>query len=155
MSSRAQKATVLIASNTQDGLNVGPVIAHLQKRGYPLFTYETDRVMRGSVPFSIKITSANGFIFAYDNKQIDLSGIGAAWFRRPEAEMPHADKGVEMQLNQERAAVQSVLWRNVPERAWLNPPMEIYTSQRKLSQLQLAVQLGLTVPATISNPSST
>lgn len=149
----SKKALILIASNRQDALNTAPVVACLQQYNHPVFIYETDQVMQGNVPFSIKITSTSGLIFAYDDQRIDLSRIGAAWYRRPEAEMPHADKGVEMQLNQERAAIQSVLWRNVPEHAWLNPPAEIYSSQRKLPQLQLAVQLGLTIPATISSNS--
>lgn len=84
--------------------------------------------------------------------RIDLDQVTAAWYRRPEAPIPHAeitDKTRRDFVAQESKAFTGEVWDSL-DCFWLpGPPSIALPTQRKAAQLKVAAQLGFELPPTL------
>jgi hypothetical protein len=86
-----------------------------------------------------------------DGRRIRLCGVGAVWYRRVSPYGFHeALRDPTARLFAWSEANEALLgvWYSMPA-WWMNPPLADEVAQRKIRQLQVARQLGLTVPDTV------
>ncbi len=145
-----ESKSILIASCSVDAPTWQPVAAELAEKGYDVNIFEADKVALGDVPFGVTINKDGNTEITYDRRKLCVSGVCAAWFRRPSfITNPQNDGAVQMSVDMERRLLQSALWDEVPSAVWLNSPDQIQRAERKLSQLRVAGQLGFTIPETV------
>lgn len=144
-------STILIASSSADKPTWEPVANNLFRKGFNIVTYEADKVALGITPLEISISNERGLGIEYDSQPFYLKAIDAAWFRRSTFISNSMGDGAEqLGLDIERKIIQSAMWEEVPERAWLNSPERIVKADRKISQLRLAQRLGFIIPRTLA-----
>jgi glutathione synthase/RimK-type ligase-like ATP-grasp enzyme len=83
---------------------------------------------------------------------VDLDGLTALWFRRPQPPVPHAeiaDEGTRAHIQKECAAFAGDLWEQLDCRMVPAPRERVRLAQRKSSQLALAGRLGFELPDTL------
>lgn len=139
---------VLIASSTLDEPTYGPVAAHLSERGCEVLVFEADKVAEGTKSLSIKIDNESGTTIHYNNTQLVLASLGAAWYRRARHFYNTGDTK-HLAIDSERAALQDGVWNLIPDNTWLNAPRIIPSASKKLTQLDTANKLGFRIPNTI------
>lgn len=141
--------SVFIASSSLDAGTCKPVAEQLDKRGYHVIPFETDRIASGEVPFAFEFTT-DGLRMQYGEEMISLASISAAWLRRPNMFLYHpGDIAGQVSAHNDLQRMQANLWDMVPDRAWLNQPDKIRRADHKLGQLSLARELGLDIPHTV------
>lgn len=142
--------TILISSCSMDGTTWKPVADELVQKGYDVTVFEADKVALGDVQFEVSVCNANGLTVQYDNRQLCVKAIAAAWFRRPSfITNPREDGATQMGIDGERRSLQSGVWSTIPDETWLNSPDSIVCTERKMTQLQLAQQVGFSIPDTV------
>jgi hypothetical protein len=132
------KPRILIASNTSDRPITSAVARHLVRSGYEVVMYDADTVATGETPLQISITQKNGLQISYNGQPFGPDTFAAAWYRRPSMFVGPDDIAKCLQIDQERAVMQSILWDTIPDALWLNPPAANKSAEAKLQQLTLA-----------------
>jgi glutathione synthase/RimK-type ligase-like ATP-grasp enzyme len=143
------KRPIFIATSTHDNFAIRTTIGILVDRGYDVVLFDSDKVADGTHALCIRLNNARQTVIEYRGSEINLAGIGAAWYRRPN------DFGLAKtplraySLNPQYKELQEFLWRAIPLTAWLNSPWAMRKARNKLVQLKLATKLGLTIPQTV------
>jgi glutathione synthase/RimK-type ligase-like ATP-grasp enzyme len=145
--------SVLIASATRDEPSYGPVSEILERKGYPVIVYKTDKLLAGEDQFTIDLTNASEPYITYNDTSISPEDIGAAWFRKV-ASFSISDGedqlSKQLHMNNEVRSLHGTIWPLFyPEDVWLNSPDRMAHADRKLGQLILAKEVGFTVPETV------
>jgi glutathione synthase/RimK-type ligase-like ATP-grasp enzyme len=86
-----------------------------------------------------------------DGEQVDLTEVGAVWYRRLRPFKMHddlADETGRLFAWSESNEALLGLWYSL-DCFWMNRPMADEVAQRKIRQLQLARQVGLSIPETL------
>ena len=144
--SRADK-TIFIASSSFDEPTWSPVAQSLADRGYNVVAYEADKVADGTTSLEVRVSQDEGLNVRYDNCDLALTEVGAAWFRRPTMFSEELeDRAFMLSLDTERALTQNSLWEAVPASAWLNQPARMRRAEHKLTQLVVALEVGFVIP---------
>lgn len=143
------KSRILIASNTSDRPTTSAVADHLERYGYEVVMYDADTVATGETPLQIRITQKNGLQISYNGKPFSPDTFGAAWYRRPSTFVGPDEIAKCLQIDQERIAMQGMLWETISDVRWLNPPDVNRRAEAKLQQLTLAQSIGFTIPDTL------
>ena len=123
----------------------------LIKRGYHVVDYKSDKVSDRSVGLSMDVADGR-LALHYNNEKLDLSNIGAAWFRRPhffQYKKIYDDAALKLCIDRECKALQQTLWELVADEYWLNSPTAMYRTEPKILQLKVANDLGFMTPKTI------
>lgn len=139
--------TVLIVTQPFD-VTADYVVAELHERGVPVF-----RCNPGEFPRNLTLAAHldEGWTGSLHlpNREVPLSDVGCAWYRRPTA----FEFGEELNAEERR-------WSSAEARLglggvlaalpkWLNHPCDIARAEYKPLQLQTARSVGLTVPDTL------
>lgn len=141
--------TILVASCSVDRPTWEPVVSELLRCKQDVFVFEADKVALQETPFSVKIDEQRMSV-TYDNKELCLDGLAAAWFRRPSfITNPQSDGAVQMSLDMERRLLQAGIWNEIPDDIWLNSPEQIRRAEGKVTQLIRAQNLGFNIPKTV------
>ena len=145
------KKYILIALNSFDTDLIDLVASKLTSKGYDIVLYESDKVVHGLVPFYIRTDTEKTQVF-YKDSVIDLSSIAAAWYWRPNVfsyDDGKADRLKHESLSKEYRGLQRYLWDSIPEDRWFNSPDAMRDAEGKLWQLDLAREVGFTIPETV------
>jgi hypothetical protein len=142
--------SILIATSSRDWPNIERVVRSVGTAGHKTIIYEADKVFARQRRLYVSFDHGQHLIAEYDDQRIRRDSVGAAWYRRPNTFMlGFVDKAKEQQVEKEIKRLQEGLWSIVPNGKWLNAPGHIYLADNKLMQLNLAAQLGFTIPITI------
>ncbi len=101
---------------------------------------------------SIRYKAGEGsFAFGCEGSSLDLEECGAIWWRRPQ--QPQISSDILRTTHRHFAFNESVealqgLWHAL-QPFWINDPARDYVAQRKVYQLRVAQEVGLTVPETL------
>lgn len=140
---------LLILTNRED-LTADYLIIRLQERGIPYYRFNVDEF-----PCNSEIVRAYSSIEQHGKikgvlKGLDLEKVSVVWYRRSLLPPPIDAFGQEnvffVQHESRHFLEGAFLSLNVP---WVNPLGAVHTSERKLLQLRVAVECGLTIPETI------
>jgi hypothetical protein len=146
---KSNELPILIASNTSDRLTTDAVAGCLGQSGYEVAVYDSDKMARGETSLVISITGEKGIQISYNGKPFGPDTFAAAWYRRPSTFVRPDDAAKSLHVDQERIAMQGILWHVIPDSRWLNPPDANKRAEAKLQQLSLAQTLGFTIPDTL------
>src|SRR6266536_2898014 len=143
---------ILIASASFDEHAYGPVSSILERRGYPVVDYKTDKLISGEDRLTIDMDN-DDFSINYNGVSILPENVGAAWYRKVASfRLADADTQLSKQLhmNNEVRALHDTIWPVFyPEDIWLSSPDNIARADRKLAQLIVAREVGFSVPQTL------
>lgn len=143
---------ILIASSSFESETYEPVRASLEKNGYPVILYLTDRVIEGLQRMVIDISTTGQLIMLLDGQSIMPDALSAAWywkvggFRSPGAEH---DLARQLSLVNELTLWNATIWGLYPDELWLNSPRHTATADMKLNQLLVAARVGFAIPHSI------
>lgn len=144
---------ILIATSSFDEHAYSPVRRILERRGFEVILYRTDRLISGLDKFSIVLRSGLVAQAVYEGVSIDGNDIQAAWYRKVGSfSLPDADDNLSKQLymNNEVRVFHETLWPTLyPDDVWLSPPRNISNADQKLWQLRVAAEVGFVVPETV------
>jgi glutathione synthase/RimK-type ligase-like ATP-grasp enzyme len=91
------------------------------------------------------------FLLELDEGRIDLGGVGAAWWRRPQHPAPSPrlvrQDHQAFVVNETHEALRG-LWHAL-DAFWINDPGRDEVAHRKLLQLRVAQEVGLEIPSTL------
>lgn len=144
--------SVLIVSNARDA-HVPLVTRHLEALGVPFFILNTETFGTG-VTGAFAIGPRDALTLWVGCREIDLEGVKAVWYRRPEMpEMANVTSTEARQFAQEeqKAFLHGLL--ACLDCRWLSRPEAIREASHKLRQLRVAQQLGFRVPPTLVSQS--
>lgn len=152
-----QKPVVLILTEeTDEHTNI--MVPRLVKRGVrPLRLHTADIPLTATLDIALSNDRWEGYLECSSGK-VCLDEIRSAWFRRPgNPDLSRSALPVEAQefaQGETRAACRG-LWRSL-DCFWVSYPSRIDEAAYKVEQLQIAKQIGFTVPRTIvtNNPSA-
>jgi len=130
----------------------------LQERGASFMYFDPARFPREAA-ISLTYSPRGNYqrVLRIDNRDIDLSEVTCAWYRRPEKPSAHddvVDRAVREMVELECRMVVQDLWHSL-NCEWLpGPPYLLQHAERKITQLKLASGLGFEVPPTLvtNNP---
>lgn len=142
--------TIFVASSSVDESTWGPVVTRLRERGCHVIVYEADKVARGDVPLSIRLSPSEDIHITYGEAHFRPKDIHAAWLRRPSI-FSKLQKDVirQTKLDSERAAMQRAIWDSIPQEVWLNQPRRMDAASPKMIQLAVAREVGFMIPTTL------
>lgn len=143
---------ILITSASLDEHAYGPVCEILERKGFPVIVYRTDKVLANEEPLCVDITSDGELAISYNNQSIKPERVSAAWYRKLGNFIPKdqvQDRAKQLYINNEISYLHDAIWALYPERIWLNAPERIRQADRKLGQLLLAHELGFSIPETV------
>lgn len=146
----AANQSILIISSSLDNPHIEPVTTILEKQGFNILWYQTDKVVKGLTPLNIAV-QPQGLHIEYNGQTMVPDQIAAAWFRKPSiGAVSSRDASLRPYLERENRALQEIMWSIVPAAKWLNAPRIINEwDRRKISQLVVAQKLGFAVPTTV------
>lgn len=101
---------------------------------------------------NLSFNAASEFHIHAEEAMINLSEIDVVWFRRPGLPiLPESIHPVDIKFMKEESMVfMRSLWSFMCESAaWINPFSSYYIANSKLSQLNIALKLGLKIPNTL------
>lgn len=147
LSDLAVAKPVLIATNKQD-ITVDFIVRELRRRSVPFLRLNTEDLPTATILFD-QGQQVGGCIRTASGSY-DLGAFGSAYYRRPEAPIPHAELSPEASAYalQEWSASARTIW-NALEGRWLNSPFAILRAEDKPRQLAIARAVGMLVPDTI------
>lgn len=142
---------ILIASASFDEHTYGPVSENLERRGYPVIRYLTDKLLSGEDAYSFRLDDGE-WQASINGKSISPEDIGAAWYRKVGSfAVADADTQLAKQLylNNEVRALHESTWSLYPDDVWLSPPAAIAKADQKVGQLITAHEVGFATPASM------
>lgn len=143
---------ILIASAHIDEPTYKPVGELLERNGYPVVIYQTDRVLAGQDQYIIDLTTEGKLSMDYNGVSILPERLSAAWYRKVGSfGLPYEEPQVAKQLyvNNEVRHLHDMVWALYPEDIWLSSPMNLANADRKLGQTIVAREVGFSIPQTV------
>lgn len=144
--------TVLVLTNSVDGIHSDIVIGKLVTLGVNVFRCDVDMLAKGDLTIKFSVNrDIFGFEMFYGNKKLLSTDIKSIWYRRPNRlDSPIVDivqrKYAEMETNQFLEGLWSA---TIDEVFWLSNPVHLERARKKVLQLKIARELGFTIPRTI------
>ena len=144
--------SVVIVSNSRDA-HVPLVTRHLELFGVAFFVLNTEafgREVTGSVTLGLEDVR----LFRSGNINVDLQGVQAVWFRRPE--VPEMSNFVSAEARGFAQAEQKAFLDGLLatlDCTWLSHPTAIRDAGHKIRQLRVARGIGFDVPPTLISQS--
>jgi len=143
---------ILIASARVDEPTYKPVSEMLERNGYPVVVYQTDRVLSGEDQYTLDLTSDGELSIDYNGVSILPERLSAAWYRKVGSfGLPYEEPQVAKQLyiNNEVRHLHDMIWTLYPEDIWLSSPGNLARADRKLLQAIVAREVGFSIPQTV------
>jgi glutathione synthase/RimK-type ligase-like ATP-grasp enzyme len=141
--------TFFIASSFGDRINTSPVAQLLKSRSHRVITYDAELIFTRQLSMCCQL-GGNAPKLDYCNGVLDLEEVSAAWLRRPNRlGRSFADKAAQLCMEREVKDLQYPIFGFIDEEKWLNSPAQLHAANYKLTQLNLAKQIGFTVPHTV------
>jgi hypothetical protein len=139
---------IVVASHDGDD-HATRVRADLDRKGHGAQLVDT-----GVYPAAATLTLAYGLAreawLAVDGQTIDLTGVGAVWWRRPRPytlDPNLAPESASFAYSESHEAMAG-MWHSL-DAAWVNPPHDDEAAHHKPLQLTTASRVGLRVPRTM------
>lgn len=120
----------------------------LRERNYDAIVFNADKVLDGSIPFSLLVKDGKSCL-SYGDRIILLDDITSALYWGPQVYFVHADYGHQVAIEREMRMTLQGVWSGVKESAWINSPERIAITQSKAPQMARAQRVGLQTPTTI------
>lgn len=142
---------ILIVSDLTD-LHVYWVTYYLRKWNIPYAQFNVvDYPSKASISFLMNSDQHSGHIVLPGNTRIELSDVGAVWYRKPDE--PQVAGGIDDSVKQyaydeSRQALYG-LYARLSRCFWISPLESLKHASNKPHQLRLASSLGFTIPDTI------
>lgn len=147
---------ILIISGEKDG-HTKVVMDALTKRDYPFYLLDLSMFpLKSQLSIQYSANSFNEAFFDVDGQKISFVDFGSVWWRRPQPFTLHDDiKGVtegNFSISECHSAING-LWL-LSDAFWINQPVNDEVAARKVYQLKIAAECGLTIPKTLvtNNP---
>jgi len=144
--------TVLIITHSQDNESIPLVIKAIEERGGKAFRFDTDRF-----PTEVRLDVYYGketqqLVLAHESQKLDLNEVSAVWYRRiriggriPQTMDPQLRQA---SVQESRATIQGMI---ASIKAFhLDPLSTVEQAKHKQLQLQVARELGLEIPRTLT-----
>ncbi len=145
-----ETSDIFIASSSFDKPTWQPVASELTEAGYEVCVFEADRVALGSTSLDVKVNNEEGLIVSYDDVELCVDSIKAAWYRRTSFIADSAqDATRQLGIDTERKAALGAIWSEVPDKKWINSPDLMLKAGRKITQLTSAHRVGFNIPTTV------
>lgn len=144
--------TVLVLTNSTDGIHSDVVIAKLINLGVNVFRCDVDRLAKGDLTVRF---FANGNDFGFEmldgNNQLLSTDIKSVWYRRPNRfDFPITDTVQRKYAETETTQFLEGLWAStISDVFWLSNPVNLERARKKVLQLKVARELGFTIPRTL------
>src|SRR3989344_851072 len=145
--------TVLVLTNSNDGKHSDIVVDKLRERGEKVFRFDVDIMTSGLTKVIFHAQQEGlGFTFETDSAEGILSSqdIKSIWYRRPNfLNLTIKDPVQRAYAEREISHFLEGLWLSQESVPWVNHPHNIARARRKILQLQIAMQYGLSILPTI------
>lgn len=144
--------SILIASARVDESTYKPVGEILERSGYTVVIYQTDRVLSGEDQYTLNLTGDGELSIDYNGASILPERVSAAWYRKVGSfGLPYEEPQVAKQLyiNNEVRHLHDMVWSLYPEDIWLSSPENLARADRKLRQTLVAREVGFSIPQTV------
>ena len=144
--------TVLVLTNSVDGIHSDIVITKLENLGINIFRCDVDRLAKGDLTIKFCANQDTfGFEMSDGNNRLLSTDIKSIWYRRPNRfDSPIGDpvqrKYAEMEISQ---FLEGLWAATIGEVFWLSNPVHLEQARKKVLQLKIARELGFAVPRTI------
>lgn len=151
------KKTVLVLTNTEDGMHSDIVIQKLLECGEKIFRMDSDRLATGALRVCFTADSRQTrFVFEDDTGHVASDEVKSVWYRRPNCfNLAINDPIQKTYAELELISFLDGLWTLIPKDVfWLSKPQALEHARKKIRQLELARTMGLQIPRTIisNNP---
>lgn len=143
------KDTILVLTNSLDGIHSEVVISKLRNLGEKVFRLDVDRIDKG-VGLVLGIDTEKFECIVSDGTDLSLEKVKSVWYRRPARF--NVDISDQLQKNfveDELAELLSGIWLSLDNCFWLPNPHHLERASKKIWQLTVAKQIGLKTPRTI------
>ncbi|MEH1985467.1 MvdD family ATP-grasp ribosomal peptide maturase [Nostoc sp.] len=143
--------TILIITHSQDNESIPLVIQAIEAQGKKAFRFDTDRFPT-EMQLDIYYGSTKRVILSVDNQTLDLNEVSAVWYRRIAigSKIPNSmDRQLrEASLKESRVSIEGII---ASIRGFhLDPLPNIRRAENKQLQLQIAGDVGLDTPRTLT-----
>ena len=148
---------ILILTELSDP-HADAVMARLRKRGAAVARFNpADFPARASVSIAYGAYGLTAATLDTRGATIDLAGLGAIWWRRPQTPVPdeaESDARTRGYVSEECRAFLNDLWHALPCRFVPSVPAVMRRAELKAAQLEVAARLGFDLPPTLvtTNP---
>ena len=132
---------ILIITHKED-FTADFVIDKLNKREIKYYRFNCEDIDKENYLFE----KQNGFQFQINN----LNSFHSVWFRRTKLpDLKIKDEAEKLYLLGEYDALLSNLYSQLNVKKWLSHPNDVYQAENKIFQIQVAQEIGFTIPDTI------
>jgi hypothetical protein len=145
--------TILVLTNTEDGIHSDVVISKLLGKGLPVFRFNSDLVSGGRVVVNF-VTDENGagleLVETESGQRLLSEDVGSVWYRRPN--IFRVGVGDQVQRAYAEAEIKTFLdglWLVLSSVFWMNSLGRLEQARRKILQLHIAKRLGFLLPKTL------
>ncbi|MBE8968611.1 MvdD family ATP-grasp ribosomal peptide maturase [Nostocales cyanobacterium LEGE 12452] len=143
--------TVLIITHSQDNESIPLVIQAIEAQGKKVFRFDTDRFPT-EMQLDIYYGSTKRVILSVDDQTLDLNEVSAVWYRRIAigSKIPNSmDRQLrQASLKESRVSIEGMI---ASIRGFhLDPLPNIRRAENKQLQLQIARDIGLDTPRTLT-----
>ncbi len=143
--------TVLIITHSQDNESIPLVIQAIEAQGKKAFRFDTDRFPT-EIQLDIYYGSTKRVILSVDDQTLDLNEVSAVWYRRIAigSKIPNSmDRQLrQASLKESRVSIEGMI---ASIRGFhLDPMPNIRRAENKQLQLQIAGDIGLDTPRTLT-----
>lgn len=143
--------TVLIITHSQDNESIPLVIQAIEAQGKKAFRFDTDRFPT-EMQLDIYYGSTKRVILSVDDQTLDLNEVSAVWYRRIAigSKIPNSmDRQLrQASLKESRVSIEGMI---ASIRGFhLDPVPNIRRAENKQLQLQIAGDIGLDTPRTLT-----
>ncbi|MFN6525510.1 MvdD family ATP-grasp ribosomal peptide maturase [Nostoc sp. ChiSLP03a] len=143
--------TILIITHSQDNESIPLVIQAIEAQGKKAFRFDTDRFPT-EMQLDIYYGSSQRVILSVDDQTLDLNEVSAVWYRRIAigSKIPNSmDRQLrKASLKESRVSIQGMI---ASIRGFhLDPLPNIRRAENKQLQLQIARDIGLDTPRTLT-----
>lgn len=143
---------ILIITN-KDDITVDYIVRLLQRDSIPYYRFNTEDLF-DSIDISFDVNNSNYILLdRIKRKTIILDDVTSVYFRRPG--IPRLSKVTDVNeverryLTREALAVLDGIYKKLVKCFWINNVFRIREAENKLFQLQLAMEIGFSIPRTI------
>lgn len=146
-----KKDTILILTNSLDGIHSDVVINKLKEKGEKVFRLDTDTISGGKTKLVFSASSSD-FFFTFQNVNDFLHSeqVKSVWYRRPnDFDFKIKDAQQKDFAEAEMSSVLEGMWVSLDRVYWLNTPEALERARKKILQLQIARKVGFLIPDTL------
>ncbi len=128
------------------------VVAELKKRGHEAISFKQDKCLDGEYLVFEVINNKPIYSIVIDGKTYNVDDFSAIWYMKPHLPFKLINfEPVEYRqfIHRQFRAMRTALWSIFRHKKWIDDPWTIQIAENKLYQLNLATQIGFTIPDTL------